>query len=401
MMRVLFVDDERPVLDSLRALLHRMRSSWEMQFLDTAPAALQAFETNPFDILVTDIRMPGMDGAQLMEAVSARWPDTIRIALSGFAELKQSMRLVPLAHQFLSKPCEPQQLENVVQRCVQLRDLLRAPGLRAAVGRIRQLPTLPATYAKLQPLLAEEDASVSDVAKVIAGDSLLVAKVLQMVNSAFFRLPRRVTKIEQAVTYLGFSAVRNLVLSAEVFAGWSRPSGEPVVDFERLQAHLRCVASASHALTSFLPISDDSLLAGLLHDIGYWVLARECPQDLKKALEVAIERRIPMSQAEFELFGASHAEIGAYLLGIWGLPYGIVEAVAHHHAPQRVTQTEFDVLAALSVASALTDSMQPEPFPGQPPPEHRVDAPYLKSVSAPFDWDEAQRRATENLESGA
>jgi HD-like signal output (HDOD) protein len=399
MMRILFVDDEAPVLESLRTLLHRMRARWEMNFVDSAGRAIESFEKAPHDILVTDIRMPGMDGAQLMQVISQRWPDTVRIALSGFAELKQSMRLVPLAHQFLSKPCQPQQLENVINRCVQLRDMLRAPALRAAVGRLQRLPTLPTTYAKLQPILAQEDASASDVAKVIACDSILVAKVLQMVNSAFFRLPRQVNKIEHAVTYLGFSAVRNLVLSAEVFAGWSHPTTDAVLDLERLQVHLQSVAVASHALTTYLPISDDSLLAGLLHDIGYWVLAQQCPEELKAALELAIARGIPMSEAEFELIGASHAEIGAYLLGIWGLPYGIVEAVAHHHAPERVTQTEFDVLAALSVASALTDPDQLDPFQRQPPPERRVEAQYLKAVAAPFDWSEAQRRATENLES--
>ncbi|HXA92143.1 MAG TPA: response regulator, partial [Steroidobacteraceae bacterium] len=104
MMRILFVDDEAPVLESLRTLLHRMRARWEMNFVDSAGRAIESFEKAPHDILVTDIRMPGMDGAQLMQVISQRWPDTVRIALSGFAELKQSMRLVPLAHQFLSKP---------------------------------------------------------------------------------------------------------------------------------------------------------------------------------------------------------------------------------------------------------------------------------------------------------
>lgn len=401
MMRILFVDDELPVLEALRGRLHRMRARWEMEFVDSATRALESFEKSPHDILVTDIRMPAMDGAQLMEAVSQRWPDTVRIALSGFAELKQSMRLVPLAHQFLSKPCEPQQLENVIQRCLKLRDLLRSPQLRAAVGRIRRVPALPSTYAKLQPLLAQEDTSAQDVARVITGDSILVAKVLQMVNSAFFRLPRRVNKIDQAVAYLGFSAVRNLVLSAEVFASWSRPTAQGTIDLERLQAHLQGVAAVSHALTAYLPIVDDSLLAGLLHDIGYWVLALECPSELETALDLAIAKNIPMSEAEWAVIGASHAEIGAYLLGIWGLPYAIVEAVAHHHAPERVTQTEFDVLAALSVAGALTDPVKGDAFRRTPPPEHRVESPYLQSVAAPFDWSEAQRRAAETLEPGA
>jgi len=400
MTRVLFVDDEVPVLESLRARLHRMRGRFEMEFVEGGTQALEAFERKPFDILVTDIRMPGMDGAQLMHAVCERWPQTVRIALSGFAELKQSMRLVPLAHQFLSKPCEPQHLEGVIQRCLSLRELLSSTELRAAVGRFQRLPTLPGTYAKLEPVLEREDSSAQEVAQVIAGDSVIVAKVLQLVNSAFFRLPRRVTNVAQAVAYLGFKSVRNLVLSAEVFASWSRESRGSVVDFERLQGHVHSVAAVSHSLTAFMPIADDSMLAGLLHDIGYWVLAQQCPELLEAALDLAIKRGVPMSQAERELIGASHAEIGAYLLGIWGLPYSIVEAVANHHDPERVAQSELDVLAALMLASTLAGSNEVGAFKRSPPPERTVEPDYLESVAAPFDWNEARRRAVEAMESG-
>ena len=400
MMQILFVDDELPVLESLRVRLHRMRDRFRMEFVDSGSRALEALDRSACDVLVTDIRMPGMDGAQLMDVVSQRWPDTVRIALSGFAELKQSMRLVPLAHQFLSKPCEPQLLENVIQRCLNLRNLLAAPALRAAVGRIQRLPALPRTYAKLQPILAREDASAQEVSQVIAGDSVIVAKVLQMVNSAFFRLPRRVTKIDQAVSYLGFSAVRNLVLSAEVFARWPGAAPAAVVNLEHVQAHMHSVAAVSHALTAYLPICDDCLLAGLLHDIGYWVFAQECPTELEAALDLAIRSGIPLPDAESQVIGASHAEIGAYLLGIWGLPYAIVEAVANHHAPRRVTQPEFDVLAALSVASALTGATEAEAFSRAAPPEQGIDPQYLQAVAAPFDWNEAKRRAAESLQPG-
>jgi HD-like signal output (HDOD) protein/ActR/RegA family two-component response regulator len=398
MTRVLFVDDEIPVLEALRARLHRMRGRFEMDFVESGTDALEAFERQPYDILVTDIRMPGMDGAQLMHEVCKRWPETVRIALSGFAELKQSMRLVPLAHQFLSKPCEPQQLESVIQRCLNLRDLLSSTDLRTAVGRFQRLPTLPGTYAKLEPVLAREDSTAQEVAQVLAGDSVIVAKVLQLVNSAFFRLPRRLTNVAQAVAYLGFTSVRNLVLSAEVFASWSRENRRTVVDLERLQGHVHSVAAVSHSLTAFMPIADDSVLAGLLHDIGYWVLAQQCPERLESALDLAITRGVPMSEAERELIGASHAEIGAYLLGIWGLPYSIVEAVANHHNPERVAPGELDVLAALTVASTLTGSNEVGVFQRTPPPERSVEPAYLESVAAPFDWNEARRRAIEALE---
>ena len=100
-------------------------------------------QTHPCDVIVTDMRMPAMDGAKLLEIVSGQWPEAIRIVLSGYAELEQTVRLVPFAHQYLSKPCQPQQLENVIERCLLLHELLNQPHLRAIVGRIRKLPSLP------------------------------------------------------------------------------------------------------------------------------------------------------------------------------------------------------------------------------------------------------------------
>ena len=161
-----------------------------------------------------------MDGAELLEVVSTRWPEIIRIVLSGYAELEQTVRLVPFAHQYLSKPCEPHQLENVVERCLLLQELLNQPHLRATVGRIRKLPSLPNVYVALQKLARDERMTLSDVAKLVATDSALAARVLQIVNSAFFRLAKRISNIEQAVSYLGFNAIRNLAMSVEIFSRW-------------------------------------------------------------------------------------------------------------------------------------------------------------------------------------
>jgi HD-like signal output (HDOD) protein len=158
------------------------------------------------------------------------------------------------------------------------------------------------------------------------------------------------------------------------------------------------VAAAANALAARTPISDDTLLAGLLHDIGYWVLAQECPQDLTRAVELAVSQDIPLHAAEYQVLGASHAEIGAYLLGIWGLPYPVVEAVAHHHQPERVTQTEFDVLSALVIGHALVAD-DASVFNAVVPPDSKIDSRYLLAVKAPFSWEEAVRRVAETTAS--
>jgi putative nucleotidyltransferase with HDIG domain len=389
--RVLFVDDEAPVLEGLRTRLHRFHTKWDMEFFQSGALALARVQEHPCDVIVTDMRMPGMDGARLLGTVRERWPQIIRIVLSGYAELDQTVRLVPFAHQYLSKPCQPKQLENVIDRCLLLHELLSRPGLRSLVGRVRSLPTLPKIYTALQGIVKDDNITVGEVAKIVGADSALAARVLHVVNSAFFRLARRISNIEQAVGYLGFQAIRNLAMSVEIFSRW--PGNNCAgLDVEKLQNHAHAVAAAASALAAKTGLADDALLAGLLHDIGYWVLAQECPRDLSQAATLAMGRGIPLHEAETEVLGASHAEIGAYLLGIWGLPHSVVEAVAHHHRHDRVVHTDFDVLSALVIADSLVAADDSSFFTPGMPRDPRLDSSYLRTVNAPFDWDEAVRR---------
>jgi len=393
--RILFVDDDAPILNGLRVRLHRLRDKWDMQFVTSGAEAVETLGSSHYDVVVTDMRMPGMDGAELLSIVRDRWPDTVRIVLSGYAELQQVVRLVPYAHQYFSKPCEAGQLENLIDRCLRLHELLRQPTLRAVVGRVCKLPAMPQVYARLQSLLASDATSVHDVAELIASDAAITAKVLQLVNSAFFRLARRITNIEQAVNHLGFGAIRNLVISAEIFSRWPSRDTRCVLNIDKLQSHVHQVAAVARSLAAGTPRADDALLAGLLHDIGYWVLANECSDNLVEAVSVAVTNKIPLHEAETQVIGASHAQIGAYLLGIWGLPYPVIEAVAHHHTPESIPQSELDALGAVTLAHALVPGDDTEAFNAPLVPDPKVDATFLSSLNAPFDWTEAEHRVEE------
>jgi HD-like signal output (HDOD) protein len=391
--RVLFIDDEAAVLDGLRARLHALRKRWELVFVESGARAITEIEQKPFDVVVTDMRMPVMDGVQLLETVAKRWPETIRIVLSGYAEDEQTARLLPVAHQYLSKPCDPQLLENVIERCLGLDAVLKEPRLRSVVGRIRQLPALPRTYARLREVMSKPDASIVEVARIITADTAIAAKLLQVVNSAFFRRARAITKIETAVSHLGFAGIRNIALSVEVFSQCTGNSMLPDFDAERLQQQAQQVAAIAHALAAKTPIADDALLAGLMHNIGYWVMVQQCPQELQHARRVACERNVPMAEAELEVIGASYAEVGAYLLGIWGLPQSVIEAVAFQQRSEVVAQTRFDVLSALVVAKSLAVGGGSDAFGLPQSPTRLIDDDYLKPLNAPFDWHEAQQRA--------
>jgi HD-like signal output (HDOD) protein len=395
---VLFVDDEPQVLEGLRLRLQPLQAKWHMTFVDSGADALSRFEQTPHDVIVSDISMPGMDGAQLLHAISERWPATIRIALSGMSDVEQKLRLLPLAHQYLSKPCRPEQLEDAVALSLQLREELTHPSVLGIVGRIRQLPAQPQVFARLQVVMAKPDATARDVARVIAQDTVLTVKVLQIANSAFFRRARRISNIEQAVLYLGFQTVRNLVMCAEVFSRWPGRMRHAAVDLEDLQMHAQRTAAVAQAITAGTQHADDTVLAALLHDIGYWILIQECPRELEQAIEFALAAAIPLPQAEYEILGASHAEIGAYLLAIWGLPYAVVEAVAHHHRPTRVKSAGLDSLAALAVAMALTGDDDADGCARNLRPSPVVGREYLEGLDSPLSWADAASRAAACLE---
>ena len=172
MKRVLFVDDDIQVLEGLRLVLRRREHEWTMTFVDSGARALAEFQTQPYDVIVSDIRMPAMHGTRLLRTVSDRWPEVARIALSGVTDAEQAMHLAPIAHQFLSKPCEPSVLEQVIDRSLGLQELLPEPALRAMVGRARRLPPLRRTYAKLQSALLSDEPTAHEVAQIVASDTV-------------------------------------------------------------------------------------------------------------------------------------------------------------------------------------------------------------------------------------
>jgi HD-like signal output (HDOD) protein len=392
MKHILFVDDERQLLDSLRARLYKHRHDWNMSFLYSGEEAIAALETQHVDLIVSDVRMPGMDGGQLLTVVKQRWPTTVRIIVSGYSDPVQAVRLTSIANQYVAKPCDARELENIIDRCFHLQALLSEESLRKVVGRIGSLPAMPKTYARLQAALSQTTVTAGEIADIVNSDAAIASKVLQVTNSAFFRLRKPIVRIKDAVTYLGFATIRNLVLSAEIFSQWKIPIDLPEVNPEQLQNHAQSTAAACKSLAEGRVSADDAWLAGLVHDIGYWILVQECPRELARALEAARAEGLPLFECERRVIGATHAEIGAYLLGLWGLPYSIVEAVALHHTPATVTPHGYDLLGALAVAHTLLDPSNAHALVGAGAANPAIDAAFFSSLSAPFDWEEAKRR---------
>ncbi len=394
MKRILFVDDEPKILEGIKSSLYGRRRDWDMEFIVGGARALEAMAGAHFDVLVTDLRMPVVDGIALVTQARTASPDTIRIVLSGYADNDQSQQLVTLAHRYLSKPCEPKRLEECIERCMALQSLVQSEKLRVKMGPVATLPPMPTTFAALQRALANPAVDAAKVAAIIQKDSAISAKVLQVCNSAFFRLPRRVSSIPQAVAYLGLSTVHSLVLSAELF----KPGGAicKSLDVQQLQRHALGVGSIARMLAAGRAWAEDAFLAGLLHDIGLLLLGRQFKDEMQCAI-MATAAGEPLREAEQKYIGVDHGSAGAYLLGLWGLPYEIVEPVALHEIPTAVSQTSFDVLSAVAIAHALLLTIRPQDVPHYEATTPAVGDEYLRAIGLPHSWDSLVLRAEKLL----
>ncbi len=361
-MRVLFVDDQPNILAGLRRMLHGQQDVWQMEFAESGEQSLALMEESPFDVVVSDMRMPGMDGAELLTEIMTRYPETIRIILSGQADQACVLRAVTPAHQYLSKPCDAATLKNTVARACSLRNTLGNESLIRLVSQVTTLPSLPQVYTKLLGELQSEDASVESVAELIAQDVGMTAKLMKMVNSSFFGIPRHIESPAHAAAMLGLNTLKPLVLSAGIFSQFPADrlrgySMDVLVDHSLAVGHLAEQITTSHSDNK--EMAEDSLLAGLIHDVGQLLLVANMPEQFSKILTLANEQKMPLCDAEFESLGAHHADVGAYLLGLWGLPGTIVEAVAFHHHPSKCSANSFGPLAAVHVANILVNETQP------------------------------------------
>jgi|SRR5579871_320137 len=363
MKKILFVDDEPNVLDGLRRLLHPMRHEWQVAFATSGAEALEMLAGEPFDVIVSDMRMPGMNGVELLTEVKRRHPHLVRIMLSGHADQEDLLRSVGPTHQFLSKPCDTETLKATVARACALRSLLANERLHKLITRMDMLPSPVFVYTQILEAIQAPDASARKIGEMVARDIGLTAKILQMVNSAFFGIPRRVSDPVQAVCLLGLDVIQSLVLSIHVFSRFDQDKVPPEF-VEAIWRHSMTVGKLARRFAATRSTDrhalDEAFTAGMLHDVGKLALAANLGGSYRQLLEIAHQQQITAVRVEAAALGATHAEVGAYLMGLWGLPDSIVEALAFHHSPSESPQRLFGPLAVVHVADCLVAEIQPE-----------------------------------------
>jgi HD-like signal output (HDOD) protein len=367
---ILFVDDEPNILSGLKRMLRAMRDEVEFSFAEGGRQALEIIEEKEIHVIVSDMRMPGMDGAALLKAVQEKYPQIIRIMLTGQADDESVWRTVGVVHQFLAKPSDPNTLKEVLLRACALQELMRNSDLKAIVSSIGSLPSLPTVYKKLCDALKDPDCAIADVAKIIGQDMAMSAKVLQLVNSAFFGLFKTIDSPAHAVNLLGLDTIKALVLGVGVF---SEIKAENHKSFSVVTLWSHSVAIAAFAKkiaaseTDNKEVIDNSFIAGMIHDIGKLLLFSSVQAQFIEAVDTAVKHNMSLVECEQDVFSANHCDVGGYLLGLWGLPGPVIEAITFHHRLESYPSASFSPAIAVHAADVIYYKLHPQDSVGAPP----------------------------------
>ena len=353
---VLFVALSPEDSEHLRNNLRDTAEKWRLEFVPNVRQALTALDHSAFDAAVVDLLSPGIDAPGLFKTIMDASPTTLRLGLVTPPERQAVQQVRAAVHQLLSKPCDAKVLRAVLARALTSQDFLSDENFKRLAGGIRSLPVLPTIYTELMQELKSEDPSLEKAGEIVAQDMALTTKILTLVNSAFFGLGRPITQPSEAAIFLGTETLRALVLSLQVFSQFSQVRLKEF-SVENLWKHSWTTGVLARRLCEFeeadRATTDEAFIAGLLHDIGKLVLASNQPEQLEGNIRQARSKGLTLWEQEYEACHASHAELGGFLLGSWGLSSGVVEAVAFHHRPSLARRQNFSPLTAVHVANSL------------------------------------------------
>ncbi len=328
--KVLLVDDDGSVLAGLQNVLRRERGRWSVRTAEGAERALEEMARDPADVVVSDVRMPVVDGVELLGRILGGWPATARVLLSGYSDFRSITRAGTVAHRYLLKPCDGETLRSVLADIEEIQALIPDPGLRALLGGLRSLPASPATLPALGALPPDPAERSRAIFRVAGSDVALAVRILQLVSSPSFGSPRPVEGLRAALALLGEGVVREIASLLEPLSSTAELPGA-LEALQRLERHARSAASMARILARDDADADVAATAALLHDAGRLAILSRLPGGYASVLTEALRCGGTLEEAESRVLGTGHARIGAYLLGLWGLPRAIVDAVGHHH----------------------------------------------------------------------
>ena len=342
--RVLFVDDEPSIRGIYQMLDSFLGEEFTVQTAGGGDEALELMTKSSYDVVISDLTMPKMTGVEFLTEVANRSPASARVVVSGYVDEMSIAKCCLVGHRYFIKPFDPIALTTLIQNLSQTKKLTLSKKVQILIGRIGALPCPSETFLQLTNALNSNLSSMGDVSGIVSQDPSLTAKILQVVNSAQFGGSRKIGSVTEAVQIIGLELVRALMLGFQVFKFYELkdPAG---ISLGNLWKHCLRTAITARRLCELegLPskMCGDAFTVGLLHDIGKLILASNAPDEFRTAWDKAAQENIPLYEAELAIFGATHAQIGAYLLRLWGLPESIVTPVQMHHS---LTRADYNML---------------------------------------------------------
>lgn len=354
---ILFVDDNEHIISGIQRQLRPYREQWTLFFATSGAQALDLMAQQPIDLIVSDMLMPLMRGDELLTKVSEMYPGTVRMILSGYADEENLKRGLEVAHQYLSKPCSPETLREVISQIFKIQACVSSQRIIDGIGNPNNLPSLPKVYQELTTAIADENTTTQDIAKIFSHDMVLSAKLLQLVNSPYFGLNRVISNLPEAINLIGIKKLNNLVLSVHIKNAFP----VKIPEMERYMQYIWQDAGRTAELARQIALSEDqqedrpdqAYLGGLLHNLGLLIFLSRGGNQLKELMEQIKNTDISLDELELTHFGFTRSEAAAYLLSLWKIPPRIIESILLQNTPNDTDYDGVNALTAVHVAACL------------------------------------------------
>jgi HD-like signal output (HDOD) protein len=380
--RLLLVGDGPRGLQNLKTLASGLGPNWEVCGAPGLVEAQELLPKGPFDAVLAELRIGGSSGLTLLNQIIELHPKTQRFVLADLSDKQAVTKCVGTSHHYLATPCDTHTLRAALDRAFSLDVWLMNERVKKFIAQMQKLPSIPSLYFQVVKELQSPTSSLETIGDLISRDLVMTAKLLQLINSAVFGLRRQIASPTEAVLCLGAETTKSVLLLAHTFSYFDKVKSSSF-SVESLWEHALAAGSLARMIANqqaaSMDMVEESFTAGLLHDIGKLVIACNLPTDYIKVIQRTHREKKPLWLMEEEVFGVTHAEVGACVLGIWGLPVTIIEAVALHHYPSRFLSKEFSPLTAVHVANAWDHELRTK-VKVDPALVPQVDPNYLREL---------------------
>lgn len=360
--QVLFVDDDERLISGLRRMLYDQRGEWEMHFCSSGADAMEVIQSKAIDVIVSDMRMPGMNGAELLGKVQAASPGTTRFIISGYAELETVIKTVGPSHQYIAKPCDPETLKKSIHLSCRLKSYIGNNELRTHIASISSLPVSDQTIQNMAEKFNAKEPDLSAISSITENDACLAVQLLKLTNSSYFSISPNISRIGEAVRFLGVEVLQNLMQSENYLVGANLPEDlhrafEGDLNTQQLRGRLAAKICETAGLAG--TEVDLAFTAGLLSDIGTNIFLSYDAKKYRTLNTLLGDGALNKEEAEKQIFNETSADAGAYLLGLWGFTEEFI-GTAISLKPSTEIEKKITPKTAVEIATAVIEAARGE-----------------------------------------